>query len=361
VASSTLLSRAHLAHLVAVLGLVPLPAGAHAIRLSRGDWSMRGGRVHAELTFHRAELGGLVAAEPDDAAADRAMSSRLAEGVRVNASGHPCRASAPQLHQVDGDGTAVELEWRCPPEANRWSVQLPLLADLSIGHTHLARVSVQGVVVERIARATSPSFEVEGQPSVLAGVWRFLRLGTEHIFTGYDHLAFLLALLLLGDTFAELVRIVSSFTVAHSVTLALAALNVVVLPSSLVEPAIAASVVAVALENLWALRAGPGRSERVHAALRHRWRLTFVFGLVHGFGFASALRELELPRAALAAGLVSFNLGVELGQLALVALVIPVLRALAAWRGFEPRGILAVSLGIGAMGLFWLGQRLGGA
>jgi hypothetical protein len=145
------------------------------------------------------------------------------------------------------------------------------------------------------------------------------------------------------------------------VTLALAALKVVVLPSSLVESAIAASVVAVALENLWALRAGPRRSERVHAALRHRWRLTFVFGLVHGFGFASALRELELPRAALAAGLVSFNLGVELGQLALVALAIPVLRALAAWRGFEPRGIRALSLGIGAMGLFWLGQRLGGA
>jgi hydrogenase/urease accessory protein HupE len=342
------------------LGLLPLPVGAHAIRLSRGDWSMSGGRVQAELTFHRAELRALVAPDLDDAAAGRALSAQLAKGVLVSAAGRACLPNVRQLHPVDGDGAAVELEWRCPPEANRWTVQMPLLADLSVGHTHLARVSVQGVVVERIARGTSPSFEVKAEPSVLAGAWRFLRLGIEHIFTGYDHLAFLLALLLLGGTFAELVRIISSFTVAHSVTLGLAALNVVVLPSSLVEPAIAASVVAVALENLWALRGGPGRSERIRDALHHRWRLTFVFGLVHGFGFATVLRELELPRAALAAGLVSFNLGVELGQLVLVALAVPVLRALAGLRGFEPRGIRAVSLGIGAMGLFWLGQRLGG-
>jgi hydrogenase/urease accessory protein HupE len=360
VAGPTLFSRARLARLIAVLSLVPLSAGAHAIRLSRGDWSMSEGRVQAELTFHRAELRALVAPELDEDAADRALVSQLVDGVQVSASGRPCLAGTPQLHPVDGDGTAVKLEWRCPPEAHRWTVQMPLLADLSVGHTHLARASVQGVVVERIARATSPSFEVEAKPSVLAGAWRFLRLGIEHIFTGYDHLAFLLALLLLGGTFAELVRIISSFTVAHSVTLGLAALNIVVLPSSLVEPAIAASIVAVALENLWALRGGSGRGERVRAALRHRWRLTFVFGLVHGFGFASALRELELPRAALAAGLVSFNLGVEVGQLVLVALAIPMLRALARRRGFEPLGIRAVSLGIGAMGLFWLGQRLGG-
>src|SRR5208283_4694524 len=186
--------------------------------------------------------------------------------------------------------------------------------------THLARVTVGGEVVERIARSTAPTIEVAVNPSVWSAAWRFLRLGIEHIFTGYDHIAFLLALLLLGGRFVDLVKIVTSFTIAHSVTLALAALGLLNPPSRWVEALIAVSIIAVAAENLWVLRGAPGASARVAVALRHRWRITFAFGLVHGFGFASALQELRLPRSALVAGLVSFNLGVEVGQVTIVAL-----------------------------------------
>ena len=144
-------------------------------------------------------------------------------------------------------------------------------------------------------------------------------------------------------------KIVTAFTVAHSVTLALAALDILAPPPRLIEPLIAASIVFVGVENLWALRA-----HRAGDALRHRWMITFAFGLVHGFGFASVLRELELPRAVLATGLVSFNLGVECGQVCIVLLALPVLRALRSWRPFAP----AASACVAALGAFWLVQRL---
>ncbi|TMB25487.1 MAG: HupE/UreJ family protein [Deltaproteobacteria bacterium] len=177
----------------------------------------------------------------------------------------------------------------------------------------------------------------------------------EHIFTGYDHIAFLIGLLLLGGSFKELVQIVTAFTVAHSITLALATLAVVNPTSRVVEPLIAASIVYVAAENLWALRRGTRAK-----ALRHRWMLTFAFGLVHGFGFATVLRELHLPRSGLAAALVTFNLGVEVGQLCIVAAAFPLLSRLRRARGFDPAGVRAASACVGALGLFWLVQRLAG-
>jgi hydrogenase/urease accessory protein HupE len=277
--------------------------------------------------------------------------------VAVQSGGVRCELVKSSLHLVEGDGATIALHWRCPGTSSRWTVELPFLADLSPGHTHLARVTAAGRTVERIARASAPTFEVEATPSVLHEAGRFLRLGVEHIFTGYDHLAFLLGLLLLGGSLRQLGGIVSSFTLAHSVTLGLAALGVVSIPSSIVEPAIAASVVAVAVENLWALRPGGDVPRRVDDAIRRRWRLTFCFGLVHGFGFASALQELGLPRAALAAGLVSFNLGVELGQLTLVLAAVPLLRT------FRHNPVLrspALSLSIAVLGIVWFGQRIAG-
>jgi hydrogenase/urease accessory protein HupE len=340
--------------------LCPGGASAHAPRLSQGDWSFESGSAEARLTFHRGELRALAPDGLEETAARDAVLGRLATSVQVLAGGQPCALEERALRPVEEDGWRAQLRWRCASAEHRWTVQLPLLADLSAGHTHLARVSAGGETVERIARATTPSFEIASHPSVLHEAGRFFRLGVEHIFTGWDHLAFLLALLLLGGRLRNLAAIVSSFTLAHSVTLALAALGIVVPPSRLVEPAIAASVVAVAGENLWALRPGGDRAGRIRDAVAHRWRLTFVFGLVHGFGFAGALRELELPRAALAAGLVSFNLGVECGQLLIVAAAVPLLAGLARIRGFRAAGVPALSLTIALLGLVWLGERLGG-
>ncbi|MGZ6096834.1 MAG: HupE/UreJ family protein [Myxococcaceae bacterium] len=341
------------------VALAPATGRAHALRLSRGEWSMGQGRVEAHLTFLREELLLLAAEKVDEGTAERAALERVVvSDVRV--AGQRCELQESGLHSVEGDGSRIDLRWRCPPSGALWTVQLPFLSELSPGHTHLARVTAEGQTVERVARGSLPSFEVEARPSVFHALGRFFRLGVEHIFTGYDHLAFLLGLLLLGGTVSQLAGIVSSFTLAHSVTLTVAALGLVSLPSAVVEPAIAASVVAVAAENLWALRRSADSPARVAEAIGRRWRLTFCFGLVHGFGFANALRELELPRAALAAGLVSFNLGVETGQLLLVLATVPLLRALGRLSGAGRPGAPALSWSIAGLGLVWFGQRIAG-
>jgi hypothetical protein len=141
---------------------------------------------------------------------------------------------------------------------------------------------------------------------------QYFKLGVKHIFLGYDHIAFLMALLFVRK-FADLLKIITAFTVAHTLTLALAVLQIVKLPPQLVEIGIAVTIMYVAAENLW-------KNE-----FSHRWMLTFGFGLVHGFGFASVLRELGLPSAGLARSLLSFNLGVEAGQIVIVGLLWPIL------------------------------------
>jgi hypothetical protein len=165
---------------------------------------------------------------------------------------------------------------------------------------------------------------------------------------GPDHILFLIGLLLLGGTWMSLVRIVTAFTIGHSVTLSLAALNVLTPPASIIEPAIALSIVFVGADNL--VR-GDGRDLRGWVAL--------VFGLVHGFGFANVLREFGLPKEALGWSLFSFNLGVEIGQLAIVLLVASGLAAIRRYsEGLRYRVAFAGSVVVIAAGAYWFVERV---
>lgn len=334
-------------------------AQAHLTRVSTSEWRLEDGAASAELQFFQGDFVGLLPSGLTEADTAARVLSLVTETASVQAGEKPCQLVHPSISQ-SGDGWLVKATWTCADTGPHWRVRLGVLELLPAGQTHLARVSVGGEVVERIARSSAPTFDVEVNPSVWAAAWRFLRLGVEHIFTGYDHIAFLLALLLLGGRFLDLVKIVTSFTIAHSITLALAALGILNPPSRWVEALIAVSIVAVAGENLWVLRAAKGGTARVASALRHRWRITFAFGLVHGFGFASALQELKLPRSALVAGLVSFNLGVEVGQVAIVTMAFPLLFWLRTLRGFQPWGPRLLSGAIAAFGLVLLVQRLHG-
>lgn len=176
----------------------------------------------------------------------------------------------------------------------------------------------------------------------------YVALGVGHILTGYDHLLFLGALLVVTRRPRTMIGIVSCFTLAHSVTLALASLDIVQLPSRLVEPLIAASIVFVAVENL--LR----RDEP-----RGRWALTFAFGLIHGFGFAAVLKETGLGSGrGLVAPLLGFNLGVELGQLAVAAVFLPLLFLLRRrWADGAQQAAFAASSLVAVIGAYWLLQR----
>ena len=174
---------------------------------------------------------------------------------------------------------------------------------------------------------------------------RFLGLGVEHIFTGYDHVAFLLGLIVLGGSLRHLIGIVSSFTIAHSFTLCLATLGWVQLPDRFVESAIALSICYIAVENV------------VSKEVSARWVISFFFGLIHGFGFANLLREMQLPPAGLMTSLLSFNLGVEVGQIIILLLAFPLILYITR-QSWHKRVVIATSTLIGAFGLFWLVERL---
>jgi hydrogenase/urease accessory protein HupE len=179
---------------------------------------------------------------------------------------------------------------------------------------------------------------------------KFFAAGVEHIMTGYDHLCFLLAVVLWATRVWPVVKIVTAFTISHSITLSLAALQLVNLPSFWVEIAIALSIIYVAVENFFTRKTDG------------RWRDTFAFGFIHGFGFASGLIELGVPQRAIAPALASFNLGVEAGQIGVVLVVLPLLigsdRLLNKGER-SPRLVYACSAVIAAFGTYWLLVRLG--
>jgi len=179
--------------------------------------------------------------------------------------------------------------------------------------------------------------------TIPAAVGRFLRLGIEHIFLGYDHICFLLALIVVSRL-GELVKIITSFTIAHSITLILAALKVVTLPQRFIECGVAATIVYVAVENLW------------RKNITHRWMLTFVFGLIHGFSFANVLAGLGLPREATIRCLLSFNVGVEIGQLIIVLTALPLV-LLVSKQSYGAKVKMAVSVIVAIFGLGWFIER----
>lgn len=187
----------------------------------------------------------------------------------------------------------------------------------------------------------TPKTEVKTTSSWLS----FFKLGMEHILTGYDHLLFLFALLLSKQTFKQYALIVTSFTVAHSITLSLAVLGIMDLPSRFVESFIAFSIIYVAAENIF------------KKEVNHRWGLTFIFGLIHGLGFANILQEMNLSKSNLAAALVSFNIGIEVVQLIIVLLLLPVLAYIHKIK-ISQNLVKYGSTAIIILGTYWLIQRL---
>ena len=175
----------------------------------------------------------------------------------------------------------------------------------------------------------------------------FLTLGIVHIATGYDHMLFLLGLLMVGGSFKSALKIITAFTIAHSITLALATMNFINIPPKVIEPLIAVSIIYVGVENI------------IRRDMDQRWMLAFGFGLVHGCGFASALRDLGIGSdgTSIVIPLLSFNLGVEIAQMALAAVILPVIWKLRERPQFVQRLVPAGSCLIALAGTWWLLQR----
>lgn len=294
----------------------------------------------------------------------RYATSRLALG----SGGQACPLQGAQAMQLDrhSDGTyaVLSLLATCPKLAGALQVDYSLLFDVDPTHRGLAQwtgldtgqaqavVFAVGSAQQALPLAAPNGWDTLRQ-YVLEGVW--------HIWIGFDHILFLVALLLpavllrtaegwqpagsLRAASIEVLKVVTAFTIAHSITLSLAVLGFVSLPSRLVESVIAASVVLAALNNLRA------------TVDKRRWVMAFVFGLVHGFGFASVLADLGLPQGALALALVGFNVGVEVGQLAIVAAFLPFAFLLRATTFYRVGVLQAGSLAVAVLAAWWFVER----
>jgi len=342
--------RAALAVLLLATGSLAL---AHTSSTGLAKVSVDGATVTYRLTLVLPELPEgprrllAAAADGDPAAAEQAVDElRRRVGVRTGeAECRPGRATVRGSRLGDGR-VDLEMAFRCPEAPSRLSLRDDWAALFGEHHQTLARVEVPGGP-HQLAFSAS---QHEGSVEVAAGgdthASGFLWLGFEHILSGWDHLLFLAALLLRGGTLRSILKIITAFTLAHSITLAAAVLGLASLSPRFVEPVIAASIVWVAIENVRQDRPPP-----------RRWLAGFAFGLVHGFGFATALQELSLPPWPLAKALVQFNLGVEGGQALVVVVVLPLLVWLQRTR-WEPRVVKAASMGLAVVGSIWFVQRI---
>jgi hydrogenase/urease accessory protein HupE len=277
----------------------------------------------------------------------------LAEKIRITAAGQANReliVKAGMVNNLPGNLNAsptthsnllLEYEWAAPLQQLQMHYELfaPGIATARC----LAQVRVNDQVDNVVFTPIAPNATLINAP-IKQQIISFIGLGIEHIWTGYDHILFLISLLMLGGELRSLLKIVTAFSISHSFTLFLAALNTVSVPSRWVEIAIALSISYIAAENLW-------RKEP-----KTRWQMAFGFGLIHGLGFSTALQELELPQTNLVTSLASFAVGIEIGQFAIVLIVYFLLSYL---RKFS--GDLAIrrfiSGGVIVMSLIWFWER----
>jgi hypothetical protein len=286
--------------------------------------------------------------------------------LAVQADGIDCAISVPdQLIDKHSDGayTVMQLALACPQKSpKQLTIGYRLFADIDPQHRGLLKLESDGQARTAIfgPESRQQQFTLE-KASRLTQFVDYAREGVWHIWVGFDHILFLLSLLLpavlvwqrgrwqaaarFSASFIEVAKIVTAFTLAHSITLSLATLGVVALPTRLVESAIAASVVLAALNNIWPILRG------------RRWMVAFGFGLIHGFGFASVLADLGLPSGALVLALIGFNVGVEAGQLAIVGVFLPLAFVLRRSWFYQRLVVLGGSLLIAAVATVWLAER----
>lgn len=351
--------------------MLPGIVRGHTTGLSTADFTLGTNGINAEFILAGADLTLALAQLETESPSDRNHDGILnpeefvagVERLRkfatgclvVEFDGRIVRPAAPQLELDDKDNFHIKLAY--PGDRPQRLRVRALFAHLPANHLHF--VSIQDadgkVLGDKMLKPADDVLEITCPSSATKTGRRattfadFLTLGVEHIWTGYDHLAFLLALLLVCGTFKSAVQVVTFFTIAHSITLAFATLNLVWVSGRVVEPAIAASIVYVGVEN-FARPAGP----------KGRWLITFVFGLVHGFGFATVLRDLGVASSTtgVAVPLVAFNLGVEIGQVVIATVLLPLIWKLRKWKPFLKWGVPACSSIVAAVGGCWLVQRI---
>jgi len=341
--------------LLALFAVAPAPVQAHPAPFSYLDVVFRGGVIEGSLVVHVIDVAHELDLEPeqvmDEALVQREF-ARIGDMLAGRLTLRGGRALVPGWESIEllREEQALRLRYRIPEAPGSLTVDTNLFPYDPIHQTFINIWEDEELRQQAIFNADSEpyTYYLGTTQGAIAVMMTFIPSGTHHILIGPDHILFLIGLLLLGGTPLALVRIVTAFTIGHSVTLSLAALNLLSPPAGLIEPAIALSIVFVGADNL--VR-GEGRDLRAWVAL--------AFGLVHGFGFANVLREFGLPPEALGWSLFSFNVGVEIGQLAVVLVVASAL-ALVRRRSavLGARVAVAGSVVVIAAGTYWFVQRV---
>jgi HupE/UreJ protein len=342
------------------------PAAAHPLDLGYLRITADGDTVRVALDLHVHAAARLVGADPAgfDAAALARRAAALADatfrGAPITTAAGACRWGAVSTALRDTTAS-ITGDATCPaaPAAIRWA--FPFVRDARVSPTFqlLVKAQLGGDDRAAIVDRSRPALELAAAAPAV-GFAAFVATGIEHIGAapsqwhttagwklpdGLDHILFLLALMLAGGTLVRLLGIVSGFTLGHSITLALSALHVVQPPAQLIEPLIALSIALVAAEAFAGRFGG------------HRWKVAASFGLIHGFGFATALDRLALPTRDMISALFGYNLGVEIGQIAIVIAAAPAILYLQRHRRHHSI-VRALAAGIFAAGIFWFFQRL---
>ena len=341
-------------------------AQAHQVNLSTARVELRPDRsVAVQVALKGSDVDRLAGTQIYDAQKDLADPAKVAASAGPIAAyvsahvsvagtdGKDCARGAPEV-MPDGDGVIVRIAFSCQDVPGDLVYRSTVLTASDKSARQVVLIGAGENAPQALLDDTHSTLTISAPaPSVWSTMQRYLITGIEHIFRGYDHIAFLVAIVLWARRLVPVIKVVTAFTIAHSITLSLAALQIVVIPSAIVEPAIAASIIFVAVENFF--------SRNVDG----RWKVTFAFGLIHGFGFAGALQEMGLPANAVVPALAAFNIGVEIGQVAIVSIVVPALilldRLFAADRTKPVRAaalVYTLSAVITVLGSYWLVTRV---
>jgi len=274
--------------------------------------------------------------------------------MKVSSWDTPCRLNKVRdiAPQTSGN-RIIHLEFFCRGDITDLTVNSTAFLDLDEKHVQFIKLAPpenpRQVLQEGMLTLNHPVFHVAdvktGGSVMLYRAYRFFLLGVEHILSGYDHILFILAAILVVPRFMEILKLVTSFTVAHSITLALAFLSVISLSSDIVEPLIALTIAVVAFENIF------------FSKFKRRWMLIFLFGLIHGLGFVGVLKEITVSQKELVTSLFSFNLGIEAGQILIVGAGIAVLHYVRKLE-WSTAVVRWSSISIGCLGLFWFFDRV---
>ena len=336
------------------------PALTHPAPFSYLDVRLSGNAIQGTLVLHDFDVAHELKLATPDLLLDPATLPRYAPGitalalerVRMNADAGDLKWEITGVRPLP-ERTAIELTYRIPlaNTVGRLRINAALFPYDPTHQTFVNIYEADVLTTQQVLSVGRPAMEyyTGGRQGAFAVFKEFTRAGIHHIAIGPDHILFIVGLLLLGGSVLRLLGIVSAFTLGHSITLSLATLNIVAPPARIVEPAIALSIVYVGADNLLSTRGA--RDVRAWIAL--------FFGLVHGFGFASVLREIGLPTRALGISLFSFNLGVEIGQAILVVVVASLLALLRSRSPMRARQVVTVaSVVVTLAGAYWFVERI---